>query len=156
MKKVIIEPGYAIGPVLLGMSRADVARAVGKPSRQFQKHESSARRTDVYLDYCLNVDFSETAQVEFIEAFPLDGVIHMLTGIRVFETPAEGLLAALSSKADLYEAEKGVAFVSYEVGIALLRSSAEQPHFETVSVAKEDYLKRAFPKKLVPPPAKGE
>lgn len=144
MKKVNIEPGYAIGPVLLGMNRAEVARTIGTPTRQFQKTEGSAKRTDVYLNFALNVDFSDTAQVEFIEAFPMDGVVHVLAGIQVFDTPASALVAALSSKADLQEVENGAAFFSPDVGIALLRAGPEKEHFDTVAVAKADYLARMF------------
>lgn len=144
MKKVNIEPGYAIGPVLLGMSRAEVSRAIGQPSRQFQKVEGSAKHTDVYLDLALNVDFSDTAQVEFIEAFPFDGIEHVLAGIRVFETPATALVQALSTKADLKEIDGGKAYSSPDVGIVLLRASARQEKFDTVAVAKADLIARLF------------
>jgi hypothetical protein len=75
-----------------------------------------------------------------VESFAVDGVVHLLDGLPVFDTPATTLIAAVSKKAAVRSEERGTALVAPSLGLAFWRSDEEATTFDSVGVASPTYF----------------
>jgi hypothetical protein len=98
MRVFEVTPHVGIGPLRLGMTPAEVRQAVAGHAVE----KIGRGREEMIDDLGLNVDYSAAdADVTFIQAFPVDGVRFTFTGIDVFTTPADELLAAVACREGL-------------------------------------------------------
>lgn len=144
-----IRPGDGIGPVAVGMSRAQAQRAMtatGQPVDSFVRWPQSPpvlamerNAFQVYFDRADRVDGIE------VMGLPRDGQSHGLEpeftalygGVDVFRTPAERLVEVVSRRAGAKPVvtEFGSTVTFPALGIVLWREVVEEtPYFETVGV----------------------
>ena len=62
-----VEPLRGVGPVRLGMTRAESRAAMDLPVESFRKSPNDAALTDAYLESSFQVFFDGGDRVEFIE-----------------------------------------------------------------------------------------
>jgi hypothetical protein len=143
-KQLAIIGGIGIGPVMIGLPMADVRAALGEPTNRFRKTPESPRLTDAYDPLGVHVYYDGADCVECVESFAVEGTVHLLDGLPVFDTPATKLIAAVWKKAAVRSEERGTSFVAPTLGLAFWRSDEEATTFETVLVASPAYFARTI------------
>jgi hypothetical protein len=139
-KPLAIVGGIGIGPLMIGMPMAHVRGQLGEPTKRFRKTPDSPRLTDAYVQLGVHVYYDGADCVEYMESFAVDGIVHLLDGLPVFDTPVTTLIAAVSKKAAVRSEERGTAFVAPSLGLAFWRSDEEATTFDSVSVASPAYF----------------
>lgn len=140
LKRMAIVGGMGIGPVMIGLPMADVRGTLGEPTMRFRKTPDSPRLTDAYVPLGVHVYYDGADCVEYVESFAVGGVVHLLDGIPVFDTPATTLIATVSKKTAVRTEERGTAFVALSLGLAFWRSNEEATRFDSVGVASPAYF----------------
>ncbi len=139
-KQLVIIGGIGIGPVMIGMPLADVRATIGEPTKQFRKTLDSPRLTDAYVALGVHVYYNGAICVEAVESFAVEGVVHVVDGLPVFDTPATTIIAAVSKKAAVRSEERGTSFVVPTMGLSFWRADEEAATFDTVLVASPAYF----------------
>jgi hypothetical protein len=139
-QQLAIVGGIGIGPVMIGLPMADVRATLGEPTKQFRKAPSSLKLTDVYALLGVHVFYDDADCVEFVESFAVEGVIHLLDGFSVFDTPAATLMAVVSKKAAVRSEEGGTSLVVPTLGLSFWRADGEATTFDSVAVAAPGYF----------------
>ena len=137
---LVIVGGVGIGPAMIGMSIADVRGTMGEPTKQFRKAPNSKTLTDAYDQLGMHVYYDIADCVEFVEAFAVKGVEHLLDGYAVFETPAAAIMAFVSKKGAVRSEEGGTSLVAPTLGLAFWRADEEATTFDSVAVASPGYF----------------
>ena len=136
-----VEPREGVGPVRLGASRDDVRAAVSDPPESFQKGAHELYEVDAFDRLGLHVHYGgDSPAVEFIEAFPVNGVRFALGGVDLFGSPAAEVVAGLAGRYAVAEEEEGCSFVVPELDIALWRESPDDETFESAGVGESGYF----------------
>ena len=139
-------PLKGLGPVALGMTRAEVYDVLGPPPATFRKAASAAHPTDAWHENAFQV-FYEGAEptVAYIEAADSPEFDVNLFGYSVFREPADALAAAVSlvSPADTADPEYGCSFIFRDLSLSLWRPLADQTAFSTVGVGRPGYYEDA-------------
>ncbi|MDX1420080.1 MAG: hypothetical protein R3181_08945, partial [Rubricoccaceae bacterium] len=103
-----VEPREGVGPVRLGASRDDVRAAVPDPPEPFQKGALQRYEVDAFDRLGLHVHYAgDMPAVDFVEAFPADGVRFTLGGVDLFGSPAAEVVAGLAEQYAVAEEEEG-------------------------------------------------
>lgn len=141
MKHFEIEPNVGVGPIKLGMSKAEVIDILGKP--EFENNERSA-----YLSGFM-VDFDESNHVEFIELAKSDLFEATYKGINLHNVSAPQAVDHVC-KFDVYDnndPELGYSYVFKKLQLSLWRGTfPESEHdedgkyFESVAIGVENYF----------------
>jgi hypothetical protein len=122
---LIVVPGQALGPVLLGAREGDLLDALGPPNTRRPKGQG--RGLTLYWDRpALRVDLDDQGNVEFCEATYADGEPQAMLGdTDLFGSPASEVAEVLKASQHGYFEEDGYAFTC-PTGLALWR--AVLPH----------------------------
>ncbi len=101
MPDYVIKPLVGVGPVLLGMTRDEVRRAMPEPSTPFRKVSTAKYETDSFHKSAFQVYYSgDQPTVEFIE-LSSDPIVHVLYGeLDIFNAPADEVIAYVSRDAE--------------------------------------------------------
>src|SRR5215475_917071 len=115
-------PLEGIGPILLGMSRAESRSAMGIQPDTFRKGVDSPTLTDAYDNQGFHVYFDDDERVEYIEIFP-SRMSAVYKGVPVFQTKADELVAIITkdSHYDNDDPELGFSYVFPELELSLWR-----------------------------------
>ena len=136
-----VEPRGGVGPVRLGARRDDVRAAVSDPPDSFQKGALQRYEVDAFDSLGLHVHYTgDDPVVEFIEAFPANGVRFTLGGVDLLGSPAAAVVAALAEQYAVAEEEHGCSFVVPELDVALWRESPGAEAFDSVGVGEPGYF----------------
>lgn len=137
-----IKPREGVGPVRLGTSRDDVRAAVPAPVDSFQKGAFQRYDVDAFDALGLHVHYTGPSPVvEFIEAFPADGVVFALSGLDLLGQTAPSVIAALTERHRVVEEEEeGRSYILPELDVALWRESPDDEVFASVGVGEEGYF----------------
>jgi hypothetical protein len=152
MRRYEIRPGRGIGPIRIGMSRADAERAMGTTGQAVQSFVRGQQGPPVLAieRNSLQAYFDDADRVEGVEIYGGAGDSRALgvepafsaryRGVDVFRTPASELVAVVSRDAPSDPAaseDPGVTFEFPSIGLSLWRQTDEQtPFFETVYVSR--------------------
>jgi hypothetical protein len=139
-QQLVIVGGIGIGPAMIGMPIADIRGTMGEPTKRFRKTADSLRLTDAYAQLGVHVYYDDADCVEFVESFAVEGVIHLLDGLSVFETPAVTIVASVSKRAAVHSEEGGASLVVPTLGLAFWRADGEATTFDSVAVAAPRYF----------------
>jgi hypothetical protein len=139
-QQLTIVGGNGIGPVMIGLPMADVRSTLGEPTKQFRKALGSIELTDAYEPLGIHVYYDGAACVEFVEAFRVEGVIHLLDGLSVFDTSVATLMAAVSKKGWVCSEESGTILVAPTLGLSFWRADRDATRFDAVAVAAPGYF----------------
>lgn len=139
-QELAIVGGVGIWPVMIGMPIADVRDLLGEPTRRFRKAHISQKLTDDYELLGVHVYYDDADRVEFVASFAVEGVIHLLDGLSVFDTPAAILMAAVSKKGAVRSEERGTSLVIPALGLSFWRADREATRFNSVAVAAPEYF----------------
>ena len=146
-----ITPLLGVGPVLLGMPRADVRAVMGETPDEFFKAEGAHHATDSYYDSAFQVSYSdEPPVVNFVEVFGGGGVEIFLEGMDVFATDAATVIAKVTERHafDEHDPELGYTYVFPELELAFWRPSIPNDEFDegrffsTVAIGLRGYFAR--------------
>ncbi len=135
-----IVPGDRVGPIQIGQKRSEVLFAAGSPDNRFRKTQDSLTLTDVYDSLGVHVYYTMLDTVEFLEAFAVEGVRHLVSGSSGFTTKADQVISALSSQGHIFSQDEGYTFIFHELGVTLWRSDVDDPFFEAIGVARPGYF----------------
>jgi hypothetical protein len=145
MRDFNIIPHVGIGPVRIGMSRAEVHSALGEPEH------CAPNGRECFLSGFM-VDFNENGLVEFIEIASSNRFRGVFRGKCLHELPAEEALAHVSQfdEFDRNDPELGYSYTFVGLQMALWRGTMPDPgqdikdadgrHFESISVAENGYF----------------
>ena len=143
-------PLIGAGPIRFGMSRAEVAAAIGADPLCFTR-SAGGPPVDSFMDGGVQVNYDTAGQVEFVETGRVLGLNVTLGGLDVFGMDADSLISALGADNRLApSAEPGYSFVFPDIGVSLWRSiqpdgdcDAEGRRFEAVGVSAAGYFGRS-------------
>jgi hypothetical protein len=145
MKAFTVSPLTGVSPIELGMSRAEVHSALGKPQVSFHKVADSRSPTDAWYENGFQVFYSdEDFTVEYIELSRDSGFAAMLFGTDVFNTPVDDLVARVQERAALDEtgSEPGFSYIFPAMELSFWRPVPEAPEgqfFSTIGVGVTGY-----------------
>ena len=126
-----IKPRRSIGPVRLGMARADVRVAMGgEPERSLRKFEGDRYETDGYHNGAFQIFYDgESPAVNYVELTSIVGDVDaVLRGVHVFQTKASELVAFVSEYAryDEDDPELGFSYIFPSLDISLWRPRCQR------------------------------
>lgn len=141
MKHIEIEPNVGVGPIKLGMSKAEVIDLFGKP--EYENNERSA-----YMAGFM-VDFDESNHVEFIELASSDLFAALYKGKNLHNLTASEAVEHVS-KFDSYDKndpELGYSYVFKNLQLSLWRGTLpgneqdeDGKYFESVAIGVSNYF----------------
>ena len=146
MREFVIEPHVGIGPIRLGMTRAEVHETLGKP-----EFTHADRKREEYLGGFM-ADYNAQGKVESIEIAESERFRGVFEGECLHELPAEQAVAHLTQFDDYdpNDPELGYSYTFIGLQMALWRGIVPEPDqdpdddtgrfFEAVSVAEEGYF----------------
>lgn len=134
-----IDPLISVGPVRLGMSRAELHRVLGKPEASFRKLPSSEHETDSFDSHGLHIYYvGEQPTVEFIEIFAAtDGQFDLL-GVDPFSTSLQHLVSLLSKRSGVTQDDGSWEFP--DISVSLWCEDATSHLITTVGVGVAGYF----------------
>ena len=133
-------PHLGIGPLRLGMSRAEARAHLSGNHKSFRKAVDSTHETDAFDECGFHVYYEDTPEtVVFVEVFPVDGVSFILHGVDVFGNTAANVLHSLKNTAEIVEEERGSSYLLAGADVSLWRSHVDESHFESLGVGAEGY-----------------
>jgi hypothetical protein len=152
MRKFIIEPFIGVGPVRIGMTRAEVLRAMsGRKSDPFRKGPDAIHETDAFYGSCFQVFYEGAARhpvVDFIELSRGYGLRPFYRDCDVFGTPAAKVVAQISQDCP-YDADDPDIPYSYlfrKLQLSLWRQCVpesardkEGRYFDTIGIGRKGY-----------------
>ncbi|WP_415894565.1 hypothetical protein ACMXYQ_08965 [Neptuniibacter sp. PT34_22] len=141
MKHFAIEPNVGVGPIKLGMSKAEVIDLFGQP--EFENNERT-----VYLSGFM-VDFDELNHVEFIEVAKSDLFEATYEGINLHNVSASQAVEHVC-KFDSYDnsdPELGHSYIFKKLQLSLWRGTLPEDendedgkYFESVAIGVSNYF----------------
>lgn len=143
MRAFEIQPRVAIGPIHLGMSKAESREAMSLPYDTFEKVRGSGTLVDAYLDSAFQVFFAHGADVATsVELSSCELFRATINEFSVFDIPADVLVAQLARNApfDPNDPELGYSYSFPALGLWLWRPTMPEHHgdegsfFETVGI----------------------
>jgi hypothetical protein len=136
MNEYEVIPHVGVGPVRLGMPRAQVRLAMTRPPNSFKKGASAVHATDAFHDGAFQVFYrGPEPTVEFIELSSGLGVRALYQGVSVFETTADEVAARIMQEARFWaeDPELGYSYIFPDLELGLWRPSLpESPQAEEV------------------------
>lgn len=139
-QELVIVGGRGIGLVMIGLPMADVRGMLGQPTKQFRKALGSPKLTDAYEALGVHVYYDDADRVEFVESFAVEGVVHLLEGLSVFDTSVTTLMAVVSKKGAVRSEEDGTSLVIPTLGLSFWRADKVATRFDAVGVAAPGYF----------------
>ena len=147
-----VVPLVGVGPVRLGMTRDEARAAIGVAVTPFAKVPDAVWRTDAFHGAAFQVFYSgDRPIVDFIELSAGSGVEAVLSGLTVFATPADEVIAQVSARSpfDANDRELGFSYVFPQLELAFWRpvipESPDDPDgrcFATVGIGAPGYFSR--------------
>lgn len=141
MRVFEITPHEGVGPIKLGMSRADVVACFGTP-----EHLSASR---VWYHSGFAIDFDENQQVEFIELATSGEFKAIYKNLNLHEIPADQAVEAILQD-DVYDKndpELGHSYIFKSLQLSLWRETIAESefdedgkYFQAVGVAADGYF----------------
>lgn len=136
-----IKPLVGVGPINLGMSKAEVESHFGKPEFEEEK------RVCYFSSFM--IDFDDDGKVEFIELGESEEYTTSLNGIDLHRVPAEDAVSIVgkSDKFDEDDPELGYSYIFKKIQMSLWRGSIPEDnededgkYFEAIGIAQNDYF----------------
>lgn len=142
-----VVPFRGVGPVRLGMSRAESRAAMGQQPDEFRKGPKDGPLVDAYHASSFQVFFDATDRVEFIELSRSQDIEARYEDVPVLALPAAEAIAFMASKAAFNEDDPELGF-SYEfpsLELAIWRpdEDEETPEgrtFATIAIGRPGYF----------------
>jgi hypothetical protein len=134
-----IEPYLGVGPIRLGMSRAQVRTVVPSPSYEFKKFPESPSPLDVYDEVGLHIHYTAADVCEAVEMFA--PASPTLSGRTLVGEDFEKVVSWLREKDPALEIDRA-GLKSRALGIALYAPAGpDEPHVpvEAVMVFRRNY-----------------
>ncbi len=141
MRVFEITPHEGVGPIKLGMSRADVIACFGTP-----EHDSANR---VWYHSGFAIDFDENQKVEFIELAASSEFKAIYKNQNLHEMPADQAVEAIlkDDKYDKNDPELGHSYIFKSLQLSLWRGTIAEnefdedgKYFQAVGVAVDGYF----------------
>jgi len=148
MKTFAVQPLVSVGPVRLGVSRAEVLAALGPCSARFRKLPTSLHPTDAWFGAGFQVFYTGAdPAVEYIEVSANSGFVAVPFGHDCFSTPASLLVATIEKQAacDATDPEPGLSYIFPALELSLWRPTMEKPegtYFATVGIGVRGYYSK--------------
>lgn len=149
MREYQVVPKVGIGPVKLGMHRAEVHSLMGTPPVGFRKTETERYETDAYHQNGFQVFYAgDEPRVEYIELSRDSGFVVYYKGIDVFGTKAEDIVNLIAQDApfDQNDQELGYSYVFPALELCVWRpvvpESEDDPdgrYFSTIGIGVAGY-----------------
>jgi hypothetical protein len=149
MPDYIVQPLVGVGPVLLGMSRDEVRRAMPEPAKPFRKGRTSRHETDAFHKSAFQVYYGgDQPTVEYIELSGGSVVRAFYRDIDVFATPADEVVAHVcrDSEFDHSSPEIPYSYLFRGLQLSLWRptiqksdSDTDGRYFSTIGIGKRGY-----------------
>jgi len=152
MNRYTLEPLVGVGPVQLGMIRAESRQRLGATPSSFKKAPTlfpNAPDVDAYHGNAFQLFFDENDRVEYIELSKSPDLFVDYKGIDVFALRAEDLVTLISRNApfDPNDPELGYSYVFPLLEMSLWRPTIPEPEdanpewttFATVGVGRKGY-----------------
>lgn len=143
-----VRPLIGIGPVLLGMSRAESRRAMGQEQPKPSGKNSESSQKDAYHESAFQVHFDAKDQVEYIELGPSPLFGALYKGVDVHRTKAIDIVARFSKDApfDAEDPELGYSYIFRALELSVWRPVIPEDEgdptgqfFESVGVGRKGY-----------------
>lgn len=135
-----VNPGRSIGPILLGMPRAEVRAILGEPDYVEAAHERWGIEfpdKDCFFESCIQVRYLDD-MVDDIQLSRHSDFICTLSGIPVHDSTVEEIARVAEGISPRDQEEKEFPFIySYpRIGLSFWREDTDKPHFDTVNLTK--------------------
>jgi hypothetical protein len=143
----LVKPLESVGPVRLGMSRAEVQNVMQVQSTPFLKTVGDKIETDAFYDSHFQVFYnSDTATVEYVELTCNSPFSVELLGIDPFATKANPLVKKIAAIAafDKDDPELGYSYVFPDLELSFWRSSPDKKFFQTIGIGIRGYYSKKF------------
>lgn len=144
-----VSPHVGVGPIRLGMSRSLVRSLMPGPRKSFRRASSNPHETDAFHGQGFQVFYGGAEPVvEYIELSRDSGFRALYGGMDIFETPADEVVALISSNApfDPNDEEIGYSYIFPILDLSLWRPTvpdspedAEGRQFSTIGVGGKGY-----------------
>jgi hypothetical protein len=139
-----VEPLQGIGPVRLGMTRAESRAAMALPVDAYRKGESPIL-TDAYLDSTFQVFFDEADRVEFIELSSGGPCVPLYREVRVLDLAADEAIALVAQEAQpIDENGDATSVVFPAIELSLWRPFAPYGSGDEIFDSDEDWGSEGF------------
>ena len=147
MKTYQVVSHQGIGPIQLGMSRAESRAAMNLPFTSSKRHPTSPE-VDFYYENSFQVFFDENDKVEYIELSKSDSFKAIYRGVNTHTTEAKRLIAHLLQDARFDEShwELGYSYIFPALELSVWRATLpadeadeEGRYFATIGVGKRGY-----------------
>ena len=149
MPDYTVQPFVGVGPVLLGMSRDEVRRAMPEPAKPFRKGRTSQHETDAFHQNAFQVFYGgDQPTVEYIELSRGSVVRALYRDLDVFATPADEVVAHISrdSEFDGSDPEIPYSYLFRGLQLSLWRPTIPESdtdtdgrYFSTIGIGKRGY-----------------
>ena len=146
MNEYEVVPFTGIGPVRLGMSRAEVWAAMSADRTSFLKGPFSTHETDAWYENAFQVFYGgETVTAEFVEIASHVGIRVTFRGLSIFDTPVDEVVAHVSGFAplDATHPELGYTYTFPELELSLWRpvisDDADGRFFQSIGIGVKGY-----------------
>jgi hypothetical protein len=132
-----VEPYVGIGPIRFGMTRDDVRRVLGRPSRSFLKGQ--VEPNDAYEKLHLHVGYDTEGRVETVETFESSAI--EWRGVKLFERSYMQLRDMfLEAGASLRFEDDGFESLQHGIGVwAPLDDDDEENVVKSILVFRKGY-----------------
>ena len=144
-----IQPFVGVGPVLFGMSRDEVHRAMPEPPKSFRKAQTSRHETDAFYRNAFQVFYDgDQPTVEYIELSRGSVVRAFYRDLDVFATPADEVVAFVSRDSAFDETRRGFpySYVFRDLQLSLWRPTIPESatdndgrYFSTIGIGRKGY-----------------
>ncbi|MGN6647042.1 MAG: hypothetical protein ACTHJT_10985 [Cytophaga sp.] len=116
-------PKIGIGPIKLGMDRAESRIAMNSKFNEYKKTEDSKKKTDAYLDNSLQIFFDIDNKVDFVEISYNPKIYKLFfNNIDLFETNGDELIKELTRLTNFEDLGKDpFGYFFPELGLTLWR-----------------------------------
>jgi hypothetical protein len=151
--RVDVVPHTRVGPVELGMSPGEIAKALGIPPDHFNKTTNSQWPTDTFFGNVLQVFYSgRTPIAEYIEVSAGGELSPVVFGLEAFSTPASDVIRHITASHALGESgrEAGYTFVFPDIDLSFWRpvmpqddDDPEGKFFSTIGIGAAGYYQSA-------------
>jgi len=135
-----INPTHSIGPILLGMTRLEVIEIMGEPEYTEAAHERWGIQfpdKDCFVDACIQVRYIDN-KVDDIQIAKHPNFICTLKGVPIHDSTVEEVSRVAEGICPIDKEDTEFPFTySYpRIGLTFWKEDADNPHFDTVNLAK--------------------
>jgi hypothetical protein len=134
-------PGVGVGPVRLGMTRAQVRAGMSQEPERFRKSPGDSYHVDAFHQAAFQVFYAgDEPRVEYIELSRGQEFNTVYRGVEVFSMSAQDLVAMVSRDARVDDSDPELdSYIFPDLELSLWRPDEEDRGFSTIGIGIRGY-----------------